>query len=143
MTTNGKLLSLLGASCVAAFALGAPAQADAKPCCYYGRGNYQNASSSTCYRYGGRIVEQRYCYAGYYGPDRGDRVSFAISLGGVVIAYSDGYYDRHRRWHRWRNDRERAWYREHHRSHYHHMRRDDDHDRRRRDWRDGRRNDWR
>jgi hypothetical protein len=141
--TKGKLLSLLGASCVVAFAASAPAEAAAKPCCYYGNGTYRNASVSTCRKNGRQIVEQRFCYAGAYGPNRGGDVSFSISLGGVVIAYSDGYYDGSRRWHRWNNDRERDWYRDHHKSQYHHMRRDDDHDRRRRDWRDGRRNDWR
>lgn len=144
MKNSGKLLALLGASCVFAFATAAPAQAAPKPCCY-NYGDYYQASPRTCHRYGGRIVPLDYCYRGYYdGYGRSHtRVDFAIRLGDVIIAYSDGYYDRHRRWHRWRSDDERNWYRRHHGHRYHHMSRDHDHDRRRRDWRDGRRDDWR
>lgn len=144
MNTTGKLLSLAGASCLAAFAATAPAQAAPKPCCYTSSGTYANVTSSTCYRYGGRLVPQEYCSRGYYGPSyRDSGASFSIQLGDVVIAYSDGYYDRNRRWHRWRNDRERNWYRQHRRASYYEYTRDRDRDRKRRDWRDGRRNDWR
>lgn len=77
--------------------------------------------------------------AGYYnnnGPD------FAISLGNIVFAYSDGYYDRERRWHTWRNDGEREWYRRNYSRTYYDFRRDRDDDRGRRDWREGRGSDW-
>ncbi len=154
MKFTGTLLSLLGASCVGALALTAPAQAASKPCCY-NNGDYYNSSSKICRKYGGRTVEQQYCqgdyyggrnnYQGYndYGPTYGNGdSSFSFQFGNVVIAYSDGYYDRDRGWHRWRNNRERNWYRENHRASYYHMNRDRDRDRHRRDWRDGRRNDW-
>ena len=51
-----------------------PASAHEKPCCYNG-GRYFNASPSTCYRYGGRVIRQEYCqrnyYQGGYGYDQG------------------------------------------------------------------------
>lgn len=72
-----------------------------------------------------------------------DRVDFSIQLGNVVIAYEDGYYDRDRRWHKWRNSAERNWYRQNRRDAYFAMRRDRDRDRYRRDWWEGRRSDWR
>ena len=82
MKLTGTVLSLLGASCLAAFATAAPASARAKPCCY-NSGQYFNATPSTCYRYGGRVIQQEYCqrysqsyygydqqyYGGYYGND--------------------------------------------------------------------------
>lgn len=73
----------------------------------------------------------------------GGDVDFAFTLGNVVFAYSDGYYDNGRRWHRWRNDDERRWYQQNRRQSYYHMSRYRDRDRNRRGWRDGRRNDWR
>lgn len=135
MSLTPKLISLFGAACLLGFANVTPAEARVKPCCYnYGR--YYEASPSTCYRYGGRVVPQQYCYrGGYYdngyddgyyddgyndGPyndrsyRRRPRISFEIAIGDIVIAYDDGYYDRYRRWHRWRSDRERAWYRRNH-----------------------------
>lgn len=149
MNITRSLLPLLGASCLAVFATAAPAQADTKPCCY-NNGDYYNASPSTCRNYGGRVVEQGYCQADYYGrgydrrSDYGrDGPQFSIQLGDIVIAYSDGYYDRHRRWHRWQNDRQRNWYRQNRRTSYYETTRDRDRDRNRRDWRDGRRDDWR
>lgn len=156
MKTTGTLLSLLGASCLVAFAATtAPAQAASKPCCY-NNGDYYEASPRTCRNYGGRVVQQEYCRGDYYddrgryGDDRGDYgrrgggdASFSIQFGNVVFGYSDGYYDRDRRWHGWRSDAERNWYRQHRRSSYHHMNRDRDRDRNRRDWREGRRGDWR
>ena len=75
---------------------------------------------------------------------RGDnRDDFSVSLGNVVFAYNDGYYDSGRRWHDWRNDREREWYRQNHRQTYYLMGRYDDRDNYRRDWASGRRDDWR
>ena len=37
--------------------------------------------------------------------------SFSFDTGGVSMAFSDGYYDRHRVWHKWRNAREAREYR--------------------------------
>jgi len=57
--------------------------------------------------------------------------SFSFRVGDVAIGYNDGYYDRSRRWHSWRNDRERHWYRTNygqHRGAYRAMRRDADRD---------------
>jgi hypothetical protein len=87
----------------------------------------------------GRRSDWRYGGGGSYGggPD------FAIVLGNVVFAYSDGYYDRDRRWHSWRSDEEREWHRRHNARTYYDYRRDRDEDRWRRDWREGRGNDWR
>ncbi len=169
MNIAAKLISLAGASCIVAFASAPPALADSKPCCY-NNGQYFSSSPSTCRRYGGQVVEYEYCQrygagynsgynSGYNGGydggyrndnyDRGDYygsrrpgVSFSIDLGGVVFGYSDGYYDRSRRWHRWRSDRERAWFQQNRRSAYYDMHHDRDRDRDRRDWREGRRHDW-
>jgi hypothetical protein len=162
MNITTKLLTLAGASAAIAFAAPVtPAFAGSKPCCY-NNGQYFQSSPSTCHRYGGQTVEQEYCTGygpgynngyynngynngyyndGYYGSRR-PGVTFSIDLGSIVFAYSDGYYDRSRRWHRWRNDRERAWFQQHRRHSYHHIRRDNDRDRNRRDWREGRRRDW-
>jgi hypothetical protein len=142
MKTTGTLISLIGASCLVAFASATPALADTKPCCRTASGAYANSTPTTCTRYGGRVVAQRFCQGNYRGPGRTD-ASFSISLGNVVIAYSDGYYDSNRRWHGWRNDNERNWYQNNHRDRYHGVRHDSDNDRKRRDWRDGKRKDWR
>jgi len=157
MNTTGKMIALLGASCVLALANVAPAQAAQKPCCY-NNGHFEPSTPKTCYRYGGQIVDMRYCYrAGYgsqsyryndydydYDYDRRHRrgPTFAIVIGDIAFGYTDGYFDRHRRWHRWRNDNERNWYRKHHGKRFHGMRRDDDRDGQRRDWRHGRRQNW-
>lgn len=157
MHINAKLIAILAMSCVGAIAGAAPASAAAKPCCH-NDGEYFNSTPSTCQRYGGRVVPQEYCQRDYQGdyqfdyqrgyrndyePSRRGGGSFSVSLGGVVFAYSDGYYDRNRRWHGWRSNAERNWYRQNRRDSYYHMRRDHDRDRNRRDWRDGRRDDWR
>lgn len=73
----------------------------------------------------------------------GASTDFSVSLGNVVFAYDDGYYDNGRRWHDWRNDGERDWYRQHHAKTYYQMSRKDDRDNHRRDWREGRRDNWR
>jgi hypothetical protein len=70
-------------------------------------------------------------------------ISFSFSLGNVVFGYSDGYYDQNRRWHRWKNSRERRAYQSSHSDSYYNLRHDRDHDRNRRDWRNGRSQDWR
>jgi hypothetical protein len=120
MRLLGTVGTLLGASCILAFATAAPAQA--KPCCY-NDGRYYEASTRTCYRYGGEVVPRRYCYRyGHYDDDyygRG-RVSIGIDFGDIWIGYSDGYYDRHRRWHRWRSHHDRDRFRRHHPRRYHH-----------------------
>lgn len=74
---------------------------------------------------------------------QGGGISFSITLGNVGIAYSDGYYDQNRRWHRWRNNQERNWYRQNHRDSYFPMSHTRDRDRDRSDWRKGKRRDWR
>ena len=35
-----------------------------------------------------------------------DRFLFSFDVGDVRFAYSDGYWDRHNRWHHWRSPRE-------------------------------------
>jgi len=159
MNITGKMLSLLGASCLVAFATATPAEARPKPCCY-NNGQFFESTPSTCYRYGGRVVNSDRCYRGYYDRGYYDRgyyddgyygrsryrddgdVTFSIGIGNIVFAYSDGYYDRHRRWHHWRDHRQRDWYRRHYGRRYHGYRRDDERDHRRRDWWRGRRDRW-
>jgi hypothetical protein len=147
MKKTGLILSLLGASMFGAIATAVPAAADTKPCCY-NDGEYFHSSNKTCTRYGGRVVSQRFCDGrGYYrnsypGDYRSNGPSFAIQIGDIVFAYSDGYYDRHRRWHRWRNDAERDYYRRHYSGRYYGYSRDRDRDQRRRDWWEGRRDRW-
>lgn len=147
MTLTGKMISLIGASCLVAFAGAAPASADTKPCCF-NDGQFFNSTPSTCNRYGGRVVRQEYCDRNYNGynerynqPDPGE--FFARLLATVVLGYDDGYYDRDRRWHPWRNENEQNWYRQRHPDAYFDLRHDRDRDRNRRDWRNGRRQDWR
>ena len=67
-----------------------------------------------------------------------DTFSFSFNTGDVAFAYSDGYWDNNRNWHRWRNDREHREYRNRYRDHYYARRhnrernmgwlRDNDHD---------------
>ena len=90
--------ALLGATAltIVAFANAAPAEAHTKPCCYNNGGFFQS-TPSTCYHYGGRVVDQRYCYrGGYYDNDYGQ-------------SYGYGYRDdddwRYRQSHR-RHDRD-------------------------------------
>jgi hypothetical protein len=47
-----------------------------------------------------------------------------FDFGNIAFAYTDGYYDHHHRWHRWRHG---EWdrYRRHHRGHYYNWRHDD------------------
>ncbi len=52
----------------------------------------------------------------------------SFRIGDVAIGYSDGYYDRNRHWHAWRNTRERNWYRANYRESFRNMRHDRDHD---------------
>ena len=100
---------------------------------YYQMGRYDDRDNFRRDWLGGTSADWR--------GDRGD--DFSISLGTVVFAYNDGYYDNGRRWHDWRNDGERDWYRQNHGQSYYQMGRYDDRDAYRRDWLGGRRADWR
>ena len=40
-------------------------------------------------------------------------VSVYFNTGNVAVGYRDGYYDNHRRWHRWANHRDWIAYRNH------------------------------
>jgi hypothetical protein len=47
--------------------------------------------------------------------------SFSFDTGSVAFAYSDGYWDHNRQWHKWRNAREAREYRARfHHNYYHH-----------------------
>ena len=65
-------------------------------------------------------------------------VDFSISLGNAAFGYSDGYWDRDRHWHAWRNAEESEYFRTHYGEHYVAVRHD--HDRKDRDqgWRNER-----
>ena len=142
MNTASRLIALVSASLLVSFANIAPVQAAAKPCCT-NNGDYFNSTSKTCRRNGGTIVNQRYCQGRWQGQRHHDNSSFSITLGNVVIGYSDGYYDNNRQWHGWRNDNERNWYQQNRRDSYYHQRRASDRNQNRRDWREGKRKDWR
>jgi len=62
---------------------------------------------------------------------------FRITLGNAAFGYSDGYWDRDRHWHKWRNREEARYFRDHFHDHYYAVR----HDRDRRDHDQGWRND--
>jgi len=51
-----------------------------------------------------------------------DTFSFSFDAGNVAFAYSDGYWDRDRKWHKWRNSREAREYRNRHGGNYTHRR---------------------
>ena len=62
-------------------------------------------------------------------PAVADGFNFSFNTGDVALAYSDGYYDNHREFHKWRNAREHREYRSRNREHYNARRhRDSDHD---------------
>ena len=142
MNTISRLLALVSATLLVSFADSTPVQAATKPCCT-SNGDYYNSSSKTCRRNGGTIVSQRYCQGRWERRGRDNNSSFSITLGNVVIGYSDGYYDNNRNWHGWRNENERNWYRQNRRDSYYHQRRASDRNQNRRDWREGKRRDWR
>ncbi len=52
------------------------------------------------------------------GPAAADGFNFSFDTGNVAMAFSDGYYDNHRVWHKWRNSRESREYRTRYREHY-------------------------
>jgi len=47
-----------------------------------------------------------------------DSFTFSFDTGGVAFAYSDGYWDKNRQWHNWRNSREAREYRKRHGHNY-------------------------
>lgn len=47
-----------------------------------------------------------------------ERFSFSFDTGNIFMGYRDGYYDRDRRWHRWRNAREAREFRMRYRDRY-------------------------
>ena len=51
-----------------------------------------------------------------------DNFAFSFDTGNVMFGYSDGYWDRDRNWHRWRNAREARMFREQNRERYWHRR---------------------
>lgn len=60
-------------------------------------------------------------------PAHAESVDFSIRLGNAAFGYSDGYWDRDHRWHRWRNAAEHRYYREHYADHYYKVRHDRGH----------------
>lgn len=79
----------------------APGAADAffqrvasKPCCY-NDGEYFYSSSSTCRKYGGRVVPQDYCERQYYGDGGyggGGYGGGGPSYGGKPCCYNNGQF---------------------------------------------------
>ena len=61
-------------------------------------------------------------------PATAQPLGFSFRVGNVGMAYSDGYYDRNRHWHAWRNTREREWYRANYARSFRGMRHDEDRD---------------
>lgn len=55
-------------------------------------------------------------------------VRVSIDPGSIAFGYSDGYWDRDRRWHGWANRSDADWYREHYREHYYDRKHDGDRD---------------
>lgn len=47
-----------------------------------------------------------------------DEVKISVNPDTIAYGYSDGYWDRHHHWHRWRNRQEAEWYRTHYKEHY-------------------------
>lgn len=45
-------------------------------------------------------------------PAAADSFSFSFNTGDVRAAYSDGYWDHNRQWHKWRSNRERRAFRD-------------------------------
>jgi len=67
---------------------------------------------------------------------KADNVTVGVYPGGIAFGYTDGYWDRDHRWHRWANRRAAAAWRAENREHYYAWR----HNHRRHDdgWRDDR-----
>jgi len=70
------------------------------------------------------------CTAGMVGtvPASAQPSHFSFRVGDVAFGYRDGYYDRRREWHSWRDARERNWYRVRYAHQYRGMRHDQDRD---------------
>jgi hypothetical protein len=63
-------------------------------------------------------------------PARADNVTVGVVPGGIAFGYSDGYWDRERHWHDWRDHQEAERFRAADRAHYYERRHDaDEHDR--------------
>ena len=62
-----------------------------------------------------------------------DNVAVGVNAGGVAFGYSDGYWDRDRQWHDWKNKEESEHYRAENREHYYDRKHDEDKDK---GWRD-------
>ena len=70
-------------------------------------------------------------------PAIAENVTVGVTSGGIAFGYDDGYWDRERQWHAWRNREEAAHWREENREHYYARRHDRDHERDHDDgWRD-------
>ena len=65
-------------------------------------------------------------------------VDFSITMGNAAFGYSDGYWDRDHRWHRWRNRAETEYFRDHYSDHYYAVRHDRDRKDRDQGWRNER-----
>ena len=62
-------------------------------------------------------------------PASADHVTVGISVPTIAFGYSDGYWDRERHWHRWRNHEEAEHFRAENREHYYEWKHNRDHDR--------------
>lgn len=69
-------------------------------------------------------------------PSLADNVTVGVGPGGIAFGYSDGYWDRERQWHGWRDREEAEHFRAANREHYYERKhdqergwgwRDDDH----------------
>jgi hypothetical protein len=49
---------------------------------------------------------------------RADDVSISVNPGIIALGYRDGYWDRDRHWHEWRNHEDAEWYRNHSAEHF-------------------------
>jgi len=66
-------------------------------------------------------------------PARAAEVTVGVGAPGIAFGYNDGYWDRERHWHAWRNHEEAERWRAANREHYYAWRHDRDHDQ---GWRD-------
>ncbi|MBI3516887.1 MAG: hypothetical protein HY060_22885 [Proteobacteria bacterium] len=61
-------------------------------------------------------------------PALAAEVTVGVGPGGIAFGYADGYWDRERNWHAWRDREEHDRWREANREHYHGWKHDRDHD---------------
>ena len=61
-------------------------------------------------------------------PAQAADVQVGVALPGIAFGYSDGYWDRERHWHAWRNHEEMERWRAENREHFHEWHHDRDHD---------------